>query len=60
MASLSLDFEKFLRDALDDAGVDGEVYGGYISGSLGAMEGSPSSDIETMLQETLSVCLVGS
>ena len=42
--------------ALEAAGVDGEVYGGYISGSLAAMEGSAREEIEETVEEILSGC----
>ena len=52
-------FEEWLSGVLDAAGADGEVYGGYISGSLGTMEGSSPEEIEETLIEILSVCVVG-
>ena len=52
-------FEQWLSDVLDAAGADGEVYGGYISGSLGTMEGSSQEEMEETLMEILSVCVVG-
>ena len=51
-------FSDWLCVVLETAGVDGEVYGGYISGSLAAMTGSPREDVEETVQDILSGCLV--
>lgn len=56
MASSS--FEEWLCGVLESAGVDGEVYGGYISGSLATMAGSPREEVEETVQDILSGCLV--
>ena len=58
MASSVPDFEEWLCGTLEAAGVDGEVYGGYISGSLAAMEGSAREEIEETVEEILSGCVV--
>ncbi|CAI8029094.1 Coiled-coil domain-containing protein 43 [Geodia barretti] len=50
-------FSDWLCVVLETAGVDGEVYGGYISGSLAAMTGSPREDVEETVQDILSGCL---
>ena len=51
-------FDEWLCEVLESAGVDGEVYGGYISGSLATMTGSPREDVEETVQDILSGCLV--
>ena len=51
-------FEDWLCGVLEAAGADGEVYGGYIGGSLATMEGSSREEMEETLQEILSVCVV--
>ena len=54
----SLPFEEWLCGVLEAAGVDGEVYGGYISGSLAAMGGCPREEIEETVSEVLAGCMV--
>ena len=51
-------FEEWLCGVLEGAGADGEVYGGYISGSLAAMNGSPREEIQETVEEILSGCVV--
>ena len=51
-------FDKWLSGVLEGVGVDGEVYGEYISGSLAAMDGSPPEEIQETVQDILSGCLV--
>ena len=51
-------FQEWLCGVLEDGGVDGEVYGGYISGSLAAIGGSSREEVQETLEETLSGCLV--
>lgn len=58
MASSSSDFEEWLCGVLEAAGADGEVYGGYISGSLATMEGATREEIHENVQEILSGCVV--
>ena len=52
------DFESWLVELLDSVDADGEVYAGYISGTLQTLEGSTPSEIEEALGEILSACLV--
>lgn len=54
----SLDFGPWLTGVLDSAGIDGEVFGGYISGTLDTLEGATFSEVEESLLETLQGCLV--
>lgn len=58
MASSSSDFGEWLCGVLEAAGADGEVYGGYISGSLATMEGATREEICENVQEILSGCVV--
>ena len=58
MASSSSGFDEWLCGVLEVAGVDGEVYGGYISGSLATMEGTTREEIHENVQEILSGCVV--
>ena len=51
-------FEEWLCGVLEAAGADGEVYGGYISGSLAAMTASSREEIEETVQDILSGLLV--
>lgn len=51
-------FDEWLSGVLETAGVDGEVYGGYISGSLATMDGSPREEMLETLNDILSGCLV--
>ena len=51
-------FEEWVCGVLEAAGVDGEVYGGYISGSLATIEGSLREEIEETIQDILSGSLV--
>lgn len=52
------EFDGWLRGCLDSAGVDGEVFSGYISGTLNTLEGSTPSEIQESLLEILQSCLV--
>ena len=54
----SLPFEEWLCGVLEAAGVDGEVYGGYIGGSLATMGGCPREEIEETVNEVLAGCMV--
>ena len=56
MASRS--FEEWVAGVLDAVGVDGEVYGVYISGSLDTAEGMSGEEMTETVMEILSVCLV--
>lgn len=51
-------FEPWLKQLLDSHGVDGEVFGEYISGTLGTMEDSTADEISENLQDILSGCVV--
>ncbi len=52
------DFESWLTIYLNSAGVDGEVFSSYISGTLSTLEDAPQSEAEESLQEILQSCLV--
>lgn len=58
MASSPSCFEEWLCGVLEAAEADGEVYGGYISGSLATMEGATREEIHENVQEILSGCVV--
>ena len=59
MAALaSGSFEEWVAGVLDAVGVDGEVYGAYISGSLDTAEGISGEEMTETVTEILSVCLV--
>ena len=51
-------FESWLKQLLDSRGVDGEVFGEYISGTLGTMGESAVDEISENLWDILSGCLV--
>lgn len=53
-----MEFEGWLSGCLDSAGVDAEVFGGYISGTLNTLEGATDADIEEALLEVLQGCMV--
>ena len=48
----------WLRGYLDSAGVDGEVFSGYITGTLSTLEGSSEAEIQESLLEVLQSCVV--
>lgn len=52
-------FDEWLLDYLEGLNVDGEVYGGYISGTLRMLEGAGPDEAEEALSDILSACLVG-
>ena len=54
----TMDLELWLSELLNSVGVDGEVYGGYISGTLSTMEGSSQSEMEETLVDILTGCVV--
>ena len=54
----TMDLELWLSELLNSVGVDGEVYGGYISGTLATMEGSSQSEMEEALVDILTGCVV--
>lgn len=58
MASQDEGFQAWLTERLDMAGTDGDVFSGYISGTLGSLEGAEASEIEESLLEILQGCLV--
>lgn len=58
MASQGEDFQAWLTERLDAAGTDGEVFSGYISGTLSSLEGAEASEVEESLLEILQGCLV--
>ena len=51
-------FDTWLSVCLNAAGLDGEVFSGYISGTLGTMEDSSPQEIEESLLDILQGCLV--
>ncbi len=53
------DFEGWLSDFLEGLNVDGEVYGGYISGTLRTLEGAGPDEAEEALSDILTACIVG-
>lgn len=54
----SVDMELWLSELLNSVGVDGEVYGEYISGTLATMEESSQSEMEEALVDILTGCVV--
>lgn len=56
--STALSLDEWLCSVLETGGVDGEVYGGYICGSLSTMSGSDREEIVETIQDILSGCLV--
>lgn len=52
------DFDSWLVDLLNSNGIDGEVFGEYIGGTLCTMKGSSKEEIEEALNEILSGCVV--
>ena len=54
----TMDLELWLSELLNSVGVDGEVYEGYISGTLATMEGSSQSEMEETLVDILTGCVV--
>lgn len=51
-------FEVWLTSALNAAGIDGEVFSSYISGTLSSLEDAAASEVEESLLEILQGCLV--
>lgn len=51
-------FETYLSECLNTAGLDGDVYGEYISGTLGTLESSSVDEVEESLLEILQGCVV--
>ena len=51
-------FEAWLCECLGAAGLDGDVYGNYISGALRTFEGSLAEEVEESLLEILQGCEV--
>ena len=51
-------FDCWLSGRLDLAGVDGEVFSSYISGTLSSMDGASDSEVGESLLEILQGCLV--
>ena len=58
MARIRTEFDLWLIELLHTLDVDGEVYGGYISGTLGAMDDVPQGEIEEVLVDILMGCVV--
>ncbi len=57
--STSSEFDGWLSGFLDGLDVDGEVYGGYIGGTLRTLEGAGPDEVEEALSDILTACLVG-
>ena len=51
-------FDLWLIELLHSLDVDGEVYGGYISGTLEAMDDVAQGEIEEALVDILIGCVV--
>ena len=60
MASSPGDFECWLAERLNAAGIDGEVFSGYISGTLSSLEDPSPDETQESLVEILQGCVVGS
>lgn len=52
------DFDSWLPSYLDSVNVDGEVFAGYISGTLRTLEGAAPNEVEESLLEVLQSCVV--
>ena len=51
-------FESWLTERLNSAGVDGDVFSSYISGTLATLDGAAASEVQESLLEILHGCLV--
>ena len=51
-------FESWLKQLLDSHGVDGEVFGEYISGTLSTIEDPEEDEITENLSDILAGCVV--
>lgn len=51
-------FESWLKQLLDSHGVDGEVFGEYISGTLSTIEDPVQDEITENLSDILAGCVV--
>lgn len=51
-------FQTWLLERLNDAGLDGDVYGEYIEGALDSMKGSTNKEREEALLEILEGYMV--
>lgn len=58
MAGGEASFDSWLKQLLDSHGVDGEVFGEYISGTLSTIEDPSKDDITENLSDILSGCVV--
>ena len=57
-AEVERNFDSWLKQLLDSHGVDGEVFGEYISGTLNTIENPISDEITENLSDILSGCVV--
>lgn len=55
---MDVNFDSWLKQLLDSSDVDGEVFGEYISGTLGTMEESTADEIPENIRDILSGCVV--
>lgn len=55
---MDVNFDSWLKQLLDSSDVDGEVFGEYISGTLGTMEESTADEISENIRDILSGCVV--
>ncbi len=53
-----LDFRSWLSESLNAAGVDGDVFGDYISGTLDTLEGDSTEEVIECVVEILEGCMV--
>jgi hypothetical protein len=51
-------FDSWLKQLLDSHGVDGEVFGEYISGTLSTIEDPVEDEITENLSDILASCVV--
>ena len=51
-------FDSWLKQLLDSHGVDGEVFGEYISGTLSTIEDPTGDEITENLSDILAGCVV--
>ena len=57
-AEMEETFDSWLKQLLDSHGVDGEVFGEYISGTLSTIEDPTGDEITENLSDILSGCVV--
>lgn len=52
------DFDSWLKQELDSHGVDGEVFGEYISGTLSTIDDPTGDEITENISDILAGCVV--